>query len=392
MKKRYFDYAATAPMDKRVYKAMKPFLTNRFENSNSVYENGIANAKAIKEARRVIADQLVANPENIFFTSGATESNNWAIKGFVIKKMKELGRLIKIAYSPLDHDSVINSIKFCEKYFNVKGLQVPIDKKRGCIDTVRFQFMMAEENPDMFILTWANNELGTIEELPYLVNMAKCVNCGMFIHVDATQALPHFPVVIKSLEEAGIDSVSCSAHKIGGPKGIGLLWLKDKDKNVEPLIIGGSQESGLRGGTSNTAAIVGFATALENCDYDKLRHHYEDAGKYLIKKLKELLSDYVNTSFTVDNLTDVDTTGIVNLYLPFESSGVVALLDSRGFEVSSGSACTGDGERSHVLNALDKDGSRGLRIAITPETTHKDIDRLVDGLYQCLYVYGMLRF
>ena len=112
----------------------------------------------------------------------------------------------------------------------------------------------------------------------------------------------------------------------------------------------------------------------------------------MIKKLKELLSDYTNTSFTVDNLTDVDATGIENLYLPFESSGVVALLDSRGFEVSSGSACTGDGERSHVLDALDKDGNRGLRIAITPETTHKDIDRLVDGLHQCLYIYGMLRF
>lgn len=392
MKKRYFDYAATAPMDKRVYRAMKPFLTNRFENSNSVYENGIANAKAIKEARRIIADQLVTNPENIFFTSGATESNNWAIKGFVTKKTKELGRLIKIAYSPLDHDSVINSVKFCEKYFNVKGLQVPIDKKRGCIDTVRFQFMMTEEKPDIFILTWANNELGTVEELPYLVNMAKAANKDMFIHVDATQALPHYPVVIKSLEELGISSLACSAHKIGGPKGVGLLWLRDKDKNVEPLIIGGSQESGLRGGTSNTAAIVGFATALENYDYDRIRRHYGVMGTYLILKLKELLSDYVNTSFTIDNLTDVDVTGIVNLYLPFESSGVVALLDSRGFEVSSGSACTGDGERSHVLDALDKDGSRGLRIAITPKATHKDIDKLVNSLHQCLYVYGMLRF
>lgn len=392
MKKRYFDYAATAPMDKRVYKAMKPFLTNRFENSNSVYENGIANAKAIKEARRIIADQLVTNPENIFFTSGATESNNWAIKGFAIKKTKELGRRIKIAYSPLDHDSVINSVKFCEKYLGTKGIPLPINKERGCIDTTKFQYFIEGDTPDMLILTWANNELGTIEELPYLVHMAKSANKDMFIHIDVTQALPHYPVVIESLKELGVSSIACSAHKIGGPKGIGLLWLKDKDKDVEPLIVGGSQESGLRGGTSNTAAIVGFATALENYDYDKIRRHYEVTGTYLIQKLKELLSDYVNTSFTINNLTDVDVTGIVNLYLPFESSGIVTMLDARGFEVSSGSACTGNGEHSHVLEALCKEGNRGLRIAITPKTTRKDIDKLVDSLHQCLYVYGMLRF
>lgn len=384
-KKEYFDYTATTPMEKRVLKEMLPYLKDKYANAHSTYGSGIENAQAIEIARYRVAHKIGCPTDTIYFTSGATESNNWAIKSSAIRKMIG-GETVKIALTGLDHDSVIKSVEFCEKYYKAESCIIPTNEF-GEIDLKIFNDFCKKELPNIVVLTWVNNELGTGIDVKSICDIARKYVPKAYIHADATQAVPKFA---PNLSQTELDSVAFSAHKVYGPKGIGALYLRHKE-SIIPFIDGGSQENGMRAGTSNTPAIVGFGIAMSLLDYDKIRTKTADLTSYLICKITNVFLTNPNykdeISFTCS--PDKYKNGIISLYFSFETRNLITLLDNMGVMVSTGSACTGEKEDSHVLTRIGKEGDKGLRISVSPlYTKKKDIDKLIKILKKALDIYN----
>lgn len=335
----YADNAATTKLDIDAYEAMKPFLLNDYSNPSQPYSFSRQSKKALKEARCIIAKCINAEPNEIYFTSGGSESDNWAIKGVAFSELK--GAVIT---SEIEHHAVLRACEDIEK----SGIPVAYIKPDRC-GFIQPQMLAnyITDNTKLVSIMYVNNEIGTIEPIKELCEIAH--SHGALFHTDAVQAVGSIKVDVKDLN---IDILSASAHKFNGPKGIGFLYVKSGIK-IHALINGGGQEFGYRAGTENVAAIVGMATALKNrCDsLMEIKQHNIELEHALLEELKDI-------PFRLNGEPNRKS-GILSLSFPNrDGEQLLHRLDLLGVMISTGSAC--DSQRtqiSHVLKAIDLDES-----------------------------------
>ncbi|MCI9208177.1 cysteine desulfurase NifS [Adlercreutzia caecimuris] len=370
MKQIYLDHASTTPVRPEVVEAMLPYFTEQFGNPSSIYPLGQEASDAVADARETLAGLIGAAPREVYITSGGTESDNWAIKGFA---RANAGKGKHLITSAIEHHAVLHACEALEK----EGFEVtylPVDE-HGLVRPADFE---AAIRPDTTLasIMFANNEIGTIEPVAELAAIAR--EHGVAFHTDAVQAFGHEPIDVK---EMGIDMLSASSHKIYGPKGTGLLYIR-KGVKVENFIDGGQQERGRRGSTENVPGIVGFARAAELAAADMAGEHDRQLTlrDHAIRRiLDEIPSAKLNGSW------ESRLANNVNFSFEFiEGEGMLLQLAARGICVSSGSACTsGSLDPSHVLLAigLPHEIAHGsLRMTIGRDTTLEDVDFAVDSL------------
>jgi cysteine desulfurase len=370
MKQIYLDHASTTPVHTEVLEAMLPYFTKEFGNPSSIYPLGQNASDAVAEARDTLAALIGAKPQEIFFTSGGTESDNWALKGFMHANASKGKHLIT---SAIEHHAVLHTCETLEhEGFEVTYL--PVDE-HGLVSVEDFK---AAIRPDTILasIMFANNEIGTIEPIAELASAAHEAN--IVFHTDAVQAFGHEPI---DVNELGIDLLSASSHKIYGPKGVGLLYVR-KGIKLQNLLDGGQQERGKRGSTENVPGIIGFAKAAELAQADLLpeRDRQRALRDHAIKRILSEIPDAKLNGSWEDRLANN-----VNFSFEFiEGEGMLLQLAARGICVSSGSACTsGSLDPSHVLLAigLPHEIAHGsLRLTIGKSTTQEDIDFTVDSL------------
>ena len=370
MKDIYFDHAATTKIDDEVLKVMLPYLTKSYGNPSSIYRLARENKKAIEKSRENMANIFNCSASEIYFTSGGSESDNWAVKS-IAGAYKSKGR--HIITSEIEHHAVLNSCKYLESQgfrisylkVNKSGIIEPEElKKNICADTILVSVM------------FANNEIGTIQDIKKLAEIAHENN--ILFHTDAVQAVGYIKI---DLTDLGVDAMSISAHKFYGPKGIGALYLNKKVK-VLPYIHGGAQEFAKRAGTENVAGIVGMGKALE------LIYNNFEQNNLHIKSLRDKIIDGV-----LNNISHVKLNGdrekrlVNNINFSFEfieGESLLLLLDAKNIFASSGSACTsGSLDPSHVLLAigLPHELAHGsLRITLGKDNTHEEIDYFLSVL------------
>lgn len=362
----YLDYAATTPQ-----KAYLPPEKVAWGNSSSSHDFGHQAAEIEEMARQKIANAFGAEPNQIIFTSGGTEANNLAILGFYFKTLSDMVST-HIVYSPIAHHSIIEA---CQTVTLLGGhteeLEVYAD---GCISPDDVDVLLSEIESTgkvrrgLVVIDWVNNEIGVIQDVKRIVDI--CHKNHWFVMIDAVQAAPHLPINFKEL---GADFMSISPHKFYGPKGVGALIAKDGSW-LSPVIIGGTQERGLRGGTKNSYLIHQFGESVENIynEYDENRMLV--LRENLISLLeKQGISNFNSPSnHTVPNILNIDT-GV-------DSATLVYLLSEKGIYVSTGAACGGSFADSHVIKAINKNPSTALRISFGKETKIFDLKEFVNCL------------
>ncbi|MGE5627796.1 MAG: cysteine desulfurase NifS [Solirubrobacterales bacterium] len=370
MKNVYLDHSATTRIKNRIFDEMLPYLTNYFENPSSIYYGGKKVKGAIEDCRNKIANLLNCNRKEIYFTSCATESNNWAIKG-IAQANKHKGN--HIVTSKIEHPSILESCHYLEKNgFTVTYLPV---NEYGLISLEALENSITDKTTLVSIM-FANNEVGTIQPIKEIGDI--CKNKNVYFHTDAVQAIGNINI---KLNEYNIDMLSLSGHKIYGPKGIGLLFIKN-GVNIDPLIHGGSQENSRRAGTENAANCIGLAYALEEV-YNNMERNINR-----LVTLRNNLIDGIQLNIPCSKLNGHPIKRLPN-NANFSFSGVngktlVTLLDKLNIQISSGSACScGSLNASHVLLALglpDKLASESIRLTLGENTTNEDIDYIIGNL------------
>lgn len=334
----YLDHNATTPVAPAVLEAMLPWLTGQFGNASSRHEYGRAARKAIDEARSKVAAAVGAHATEVVFTSGGSEANNLFIKGATAFLKPGM-----LAVSAVEHPCVIKPAEQLAR----RGWQLyrlPVDSE-GRVDEAAYRTVLSQK-PRLVSVMRANNETGVLQDVARLAGMAR--DAGALVHTDGVQALGKIPVDFRALNAGGVDALTLSAHKIGGPKGAGALVV-DKRVEIEPLIAGGGHERGLRSGTENVAAIVGFGVA---CELAVQRLADRAAGvAALQRRLEEGLCNFGAVLFGAgaERLPNTSYFSIVGL----DGETLVAHLDHAGFAVASGAACSSaNPEPSHVLGAM----------------------------------------
>jgi len=366
----YFDYNATTPTDPRVVDAMAPFFTEKFHNPSSFYRHAGQAFQAMEAARASVAALLHASAKEIIFTSGGTESDNLAIQG-VAAKLKAKGN--HLITTKIEHPAVLNTCQHLAKSgFEVTFL--PVDRV-GMVDPDALRQSIRPATILVSIMH-ANNEIGTIQPLKELIAITH--EKGALFHSDAVQSTGKLPINVKDLD---IDLLSFSSHKIYGPKGMGVLYVKSGVK-LEPLLFGGGHERGLRSGTENVPGIIGLGKAAEL------------AGQEMAAEEKRLrpLRDRLETEFRriiPDIMVNGDTRqrlyNTLNLSIRFiEGEAMLGYLDQHGLALSSGSACSAKSlEPSHVLLAIGlshEDAHGSLRISLGKYNQPADVDKLIEVL------------
>lgn len=370
MEKIYLDNAATTRVTEEVFDAMKNFFMEEYGNPSSAYEFSGKIANEVAKAREVIAKSIGASDREIYFTGGGSESDNWAIKG-IADAYKEKGN--HIITTKIEHHAVLHTCKFLEKRgFEVTYLDVDED---GLVSLDDFEKAI---KPTTILATimFANNEIGTIEPIKELGRIAH--EHDVIFHTDAVQAFGHEKI---DVNEMNIDLLSASAHKLNGPKGVGLLYIR-KGVKITQLIHGGAQERGFRAGTTNAAGIIGFAKATEiaNANIEGTNKYESELRDRLIERvLAEIPYSRCNGS------RDKRLSNNVNFCFRFiEGESLLILMDKNGICASSGSACTsGSLDPSHVLLAigLPHEIAHGsIRLTLSKDTKIEDIDYTVETL------------
>jgi cysteine desulfurase len=375
MRRIYLDYAASTPLDSRVKKAMEPFWDEHFGNPGGIYQEGIYAKKVLEESRSKTAELLGARSEEIIFTSGGTESNSLAIIGFFnLLEEKNLLKGNHVITSTIEHPSVLEIFKKYES----KGLEVsfaPVDKD-GILDLESFKKLL-KENTVFVSIMYVNNEIGTIQPVKEVSKILKEFNDEIVFHSDASQGPLFLDVDVNNL---GVDLMSIDGQKIYGPKGVGVLYIKD-GINLNPVIIGGNQEKGLRPGTENVPLIVGLTTALEIADKERkeVKGKTLELREYLLEKLLKISGVELNGS------RENRIANNINVSIKDQDSEyLVVVLDSKGIACATKSACIRDRKiGSYVVQALDGRES-GLRFSLGRETTKEDLDRTFEALSEIL--------
>ena len=366
----YLDNSATTEISKEVLSAMEPYLKENFGNPSTLYSIGRESKKALKLARKQVADSINAKTDEIIFTSGGSESDNLAIKGIAFK-LKSKGN--HIITTEIEHPAVKETLHFLESLdFNVTYLPV---YENGVI---KVEDLKEAITPETILITimHANNEIGTIQPIEEIGKLARENN--IIFHSDAVQSFGKIDI---DVEKLNVDLLSLSSHKINGPMGVGALYTK-KGVRLVPLIHGGGQERGIRSGTENVPGIVGFAKACElaNNNLNEKQEKLVAIRDEIIEKvLDKIPESYLNGD------KEIRLPNLINFrFRAIEGESLVLLLDSKGYQTSTGSACSSKNlESSPVLTALGLDpvdvhGS--LRISLSPNSNEFDIDEFVDAI------------
>ena len=387
----YLDHAATTAVSKTVREAMLPYFSEDYGNPSSLYLFAQKAKKAVEDSRRSIAGLLGINPREIYFTSGGTESDNWAILSafyFAMEKKSGLScsdaagqkqRQPHIICSAIEHHAVLESCKFAES-LGARVSRIPVDRE-GFLDLEALEQGITEDTVLISVMA-ANNEMGTIQDLRAIGEIAK--KHGVLFHTDAVQAFGQIPL---SFSEMGIDLLSASAHKLHGPKGIGLLVIR-KGVRLPAFLHGGAQERGFRAGTENVPAIVGFAKAVEEAFATMAER---EKRKRELQKLffRRLLEEVPGIQITgVNPLEDSEKkrlSGNVHICIEgIEAESLLLLLDQKGICASAGSACaSGSVEPSHVLLAMGKshvEAYSGLRLSFEEDLKEEELEFTVEAI------------
>ena len=364
----YLDNAATTATRPEVLEAMLPYFREYYGNAASIYRFAGKSTKAVDEARRTVADALGAKKGEIYFTGGGSESDNWALKATAFAK-KEKGK--HIITSKIEHHAILHTCQFLEQNgFEVTYLDVD---ENGLVQPEKLEQAIREDTILVSIM-FANNEIGTIQPIAELARIAH--KHGALFHTDAVQAFCHVPIDVNELE---IDMLSASGHKFGGPKGVGIMYLRDTVK-IGSFIHGGAQERGKRAGTHNTPGIVGFAKAVELATANMEERARKET------ELRDYLIDGILAKVPYTRLNGHRTKRLSNnanfSFRFIEGESLLILLDQHGICGSSGSACTsGSLDPSHVLLAigLPHEIAHGsLRLTLSAETTKEEIDYTIE--------------
>lgn len=369
----YADNAATTKLDKAAFDSMTPWLIENYGNASQPYSFARGPKKALAESREIIASCIGASPDEIYFTSGGTESDNWVIKGSAFLD-NEKKAMITTAF---EHHAILRSCKAIEKLGYPVAYVLPSNE--GYISSSQIREVITNRTRLVSVM-FANNEIGSIQPIQELCETAH--KFGAQFHTDAVQAVGHVEIDVHKL---GIDFLSASAHKFNGPKGVGFLYLR-RGSELSSYADGGSQENSLRAGTENVASIVGMSTALKlNCDHIiENKKHILDLERQLISKLNIL-----GISFR-RNGGDNTLPGLVSLsFAEKDGEAILHRMDLMGISISTGSACDSvNTEISHVLKAihLDEKYAKGtIRISLGKNNTDMDVDKIVVALSKILH-------
>ncbi|MFA5293966.1 MAG: cysteine desulfurase NifS [Methanoregulaceae archaeon] len=364
----YLDHAATTPTRPEVVEAMLPYFRERYGNPSSIYRIARESKKVVESARETVARALGAEPGEIYFTSGGTESDNWAIKGVAFANRKRGDHVIT---SAIEHHAVLYPARYLVKQ-GFSATFLPVDST-GLVDPGVVEDAITEKTTLISIMT-ANNEIGTVEPVREIGRIAR--DHGIPFHTDAVQAVGHIPLSVK---DDNIDLLSLSAHKFNGPKGVGVLYIR-KGTRIDPLLHGGAQERNRRAGTENLAGIVGLATALDFA-VQSLPREMERQKRSRDRLINGLLSSVPHSRLNGHPVQRLP--GNVNISFEYvEGESILLSLDAYGICASTGSACTsGSLEPSHVLLAigLPHEVAHGsLRLTLGEENTDEEIDTVLE--------------
>jgi cysteine desulfurase len=370
----YADNAATTKLDIDAFEAMKPYMLEEYGNASQPYFFSKRPKMALKQARKDIADCIGAEPDEIFFTSGGSESDNWAIKRFTPCATD----IRCIITSRIEHHAVLHSVEAEKEYRNASVFYLDVDTKGQVnpenLEKILYQQRTESSSCESILVTimYANNEIGTIQPIKELAAISRVY--GAKFHTDAVQAVGHIPIDVKDL---GVSMLSASAHKFNGPKGIGFLYSKDGLTNY---IDGGTQEMGHRAGTENVAAIVGMAVALKkNCaEIDKNTKHIKMLEKVLIDRLNYLELDYIR------NGTNHLPGNISLSFADVEGEMLLHRLDLQKICISTGSACDSvNTQVSHVIKEIsvpERYANGTIRISLGKSNTEEEVVKIAESL------------
>ena len=367
----YADNAATTKLDPDAFEAMCPYLLDQYANASQPYSFARQARKALQESRAQIAACINADPEEIYFTSGGTESDNWAIKGSV-----KSGDFRIVITSKFEHHAILRA---CESIENMGFPVVYLQPSKDGFITPDTLTAAISSQTKLVSIMMVNNEIGTIQPIQKLCDIAH--QHGAIFHTDAVQALGHIPVDVKAL---GVDMMSCSAHKFNGPKGIGFLFIK-KGTKLSAYADGGDQEFGLRAGTENVASIVGMSVAFQKnvSHISNFQSKMLSLEQELIGKLNQAGIDYCR------NGAEPRAPGNLSLSFP-DANGETLLhrLDLMGIMISTGSACDSKNTQiSHVLKAIninEKYAKGTIRISFGRDNTVDDAEQIADALIKII--------
>ena len=422
----YLDNAATTALSESARNAMEPYFSTHYGNPSSIYRFGQEARKAVEESRQTIASLLRVSPREIYFTGGGTESDNWAISSVVLERALKKEKSAHLITSTIEHPAVLRTCSFFES-LGVKVSRIPVDQK-GFLDLEALERALQEESclqeegslrereersfPSksgeeakkgashcLVSVMAANNEIGTIENLKEIGRLAK--EYGAVFHTDAVQAFGQIPL---DMEEMRIDLLSASSHKIHGPKGVGLLYIR-KGLKLPSFLHGGAQERGLRAGTENVPGIVGFSAAAKEA-FSTMEERGRKKAALRDLFFKRLLEEIPGVKISgVNPLEDEGIgespenpflsslhhrlPGNVHICLPgVEGETVLLLLDQKGICASSGSACaSGSLEPSHVLLAIGKsheEAYSGLRLSLEETLTEEELEYTVRAIKEAV--------
>lgn len=364
----YMDNAATTKISDNVLQSMLPYLKDNYGNASSQYSLGRDSKMAIETARKQIAEQIGANPNEIYFTSGGSESDNLAIRG-VIKNAKKCG-YNHIITSNFEHHAVLNTCKDLEEN-GFEVTYIPVDKN-GFVNPKDIENAITDKTALVTIM-YANNEIGTIQPIREIADI--CDTKGIIFHTDAVQAIGHIPI---NVHRDNIDLLSLSGHKIYAPKGVGVLYIRN-GIDVSPIITGGKQEKHIRAGTENVASIVGLGMAMQEvCTNIDERNKYVN---YLKNTLMNGLYNKIPYSFINGNINN-RLDGNLNIsFKGVEGESLLLMLDMKGICVSAGSACTsGSLQPSHVLKAIgvsDELAYTSIRFSLNENNTIDEVEIVI---------------
>lgn len=370
----YLDHAATTEMLPEVKAAMEPYLMEEFGNASTAYDMGQKSRKAIEDARKCIADIMEASPEEIYFTSGGSESDNWAIKN-IAGARKHQGQ--HIITTGIEHHAVLHSCQYLQDldyditYLDVDGY--------GMVDMQRLSENIRRDTILITVMT-GNNEIGTLEPIAQIGALAH--RNGIVFHTDAVQAVGQIPLPLSRLP---VDLLSASAHKFHGPKGVGFLYVRS-NQELPSFIHGGSQERGKRAGTENVAGIVGMAKALELAaeEMPTARPRLIRLRNYFCERVLHEIDDVRLNGHPIKRLP-----GNVNFsFAGVDATSLLILLEEQGICASAGSACsTGETRISHVISAIgvpDDYAAGSVRFTMGRETTKEMVDATILALKQSI--------
>lgn len=380
----YLDNAGTTKPKKEVIDTMMPYFTDKWYNPSSLYGKATEVKKDIEQARKTVGEFINAKGNEIFFTSSGSESNNWAIQGFVNHSLRS-GLFPTIITTTIEHKSILA----CVKNVNADVYYVDVDDKGFiCLDMLEdiLKFIDSEKYENKAILVslqYANNEIGTIQPIKTLTALAHKYNA--IVHTDATQIFGAMPIDVRELD---VDLMSASGHKVNTPKGIGVLYKKDGIE-IDPLIYG-SQMDGLRGGSENVPYIMGFSKAVELCDVShKKTKEFCDKRNFFIDLLKERFNCTLNGSYIHRLPNNINVTFPQNI----TGESLLYTLDISDIQISTGSACNAHSiEPSYVLKAIGLNNDKAMRtvrFTLSNDITCHEIDNVINEIDKAMKIIEM---